>query len=211
MRIEEANSSNKSSDDEFETPPLVLSKPDMEDMANNLRRDLDLEKEHRFPALAMKINGVEVIAISDADGAPSQSLAYLSQDGAADWSAMSVPLNEEFSEWVIVRNDTHTLERQRVTYLEECWHILLGHKLTKVAKVGSAYGRTYESSEEHDAFYLASACLLPEEAVSQMVHLSWTAEKIGDHFGTSPELAEYRIKRLGLWRTYKGLQIEIGS
>ncbi|SLN10896.1 hypothetical protein TRL7639_00042 [Falsiruegeria litorea R37] len=32
---------------------------------------------------------------------------------------------------------------------------------------------------------------------------------IANQFGTSPELAEYRIKRLGLWRAYQNRSIDL--
>ena len=113
--------------------------------------------------------------------------------------------------WAILRNDSHTLERQRVTYLEECWHILLGHKLTRIAKIADAFGRTYDSTEEHDAFYLASAIMVPESELRSKVTANKSAAEIAERFGTSPELVEYRIKRLGLWRAYKSRAIELNG
>ena len=103
------------------------------------------------------------------------------------------------------------MERQRVTYLEECWHILLGHRLTRIAKIADAYGRTYDSSEEHDAFYLASATLLPEAAIRTAVESGESASQIANRFGASIELVEYRIKRLGLWRSYKDKTVSLNS
>jgi Zn-dependent peptidase ImmA (M78 family) len=106
-------------------------------------------------------------------------------------------------------NDTHGVERQRVTVLEEYWHILLGHKLTKIARVADAYGRTYDKPEEHDAYYLAAATLLPKAAIIEAVGKKRSSQQIADMFGTSPELVEYRIKRLGLWREHMGKQIKL--
>ncbi|MPR09251.1 ImmA/IrrE family metallo-endopeptidase [Microvirga tunisiensis] len=60
-------------------------------------------------------------------------------------------------------------ERDAVTVLEEYWHILLGHKLPKISKVAEAFGRTYDATEEHDAYYLASASLLPKAAIVEAV------------------------------------------
>jgi len=190
-------------------PTLSLSKPDMEEIALELRTDLGLNDNDKLEALALKIKGVSTVVPQDVSGLSEDCVRYLTEEGADDWSAMSVPLSFAENNWTIFRNDRHSLERQRVTYLEECWHILLGHKLTKVAKIGTAYGRTYENSEEHDAFYLATASLLPEKAVRNAVERGETAEIIGAHFGTSMELVEYRIKRMGLWREYKSISIEL--
>ena len=108
-------------------------------------------------------------------------------------------------------NDRHTSERQRVTILEELWHILLGHKLTKIARVAEAYGRTYEKVEEHDAYYLAAATLLPKCEIAMAVKEKKSSMEIAQRFGTSPELVDYRIKRLGLWREYMGKKITLSG
>jgi hypothetical protein len=49
-----------------------------------------------------------------------------------------LPLDAEDETWAVLLSDSHTVERQRVTVLEELWHILLSHKLTKIARVADA-------------------------------------------------------------------------
>jgi transcriptional regulator with XRE-family HTH domain len=192
-------------------PPVALSKSEMEGMASELRADLHLAPDVPLDALAIRIDGVDVHVVSDVTGLGSDCAGFLLGQGSREWSAMSVPLDIAEDRWSILRNDSHTPERQKVTYLEECWHILLGHRLTRIAKVADAYGRTYDSSEEHDAFYLASATLLPENEVRSAVTAGKSAEEIADLFGTSAELAEYRIKRLGLWRIYKNRSVGLSE
>lgn len=205
------NSTQTGSDSEADQQALALSKTEMEEMAESLRDDLGLIPSEPMPALQLRIDGVTVCTPLELDFLSEPCTKQLLRDGATEWSAMSVPLEEDRSIWTVLRNPQHTLERQRVTYLEECWHILLGHKLTKVARIAGAYGRSYESTEEHDAFYLASASLLPAAQITQLVTEGSNAAKIAAQFGTSSELVEYRIKRLGLWRQYKGLQVNISS
>lgn len=182
---------------------LALSKPEMEEIASDFREDLGLSAGDNLDALSVSISGVDVHAASSCDLIEEKCRSFLLGPGSGEWSAMSVPRDLNEYTWAILRNDSHSVERQRVTYLEECWHIMLGHKLTKISRVGDAYGRTYDSSEEHDAYYLASACLLPETDVKTLVKSGKSAEEIASQFGTSPALAEYRIKRLGLWRNYQ--------
>ncbi len=122
---------------------------------------------------------------------------------------MSVPVDEDGDRWVIVRNERHPAVRQRVSILEEYWHILLGHRLTKIAKIAGAYGRTFDENEEHDAFYLAAATLLPEGVISEAIKERKDVALVAGEYGTSPELVEYRIKRLGLWRQYKGKSVRL--
>ena len=190
---------------------VSLSKSEMETMANDLREKVGVDLDAAFPALKLRINGVELKNLADISGINEEDREILLEKESIAWSGMSVPLNTEANQWAIVLNSSHTIERQRVTYLEECWHILLGHRLTRVAKMGNAYGRSYESTEEHDAFFLASATLLPETEIDKRVTEGKKADEIGKVFGTSPELVEYRIKRLGLWSTYKGLQINLSD
>lgn len=188
---------------------FALSKREMEKMAQGVRKDLGVKVTDPLDALSIKIEGVDVYVPEKVPGISKPCLSYLNKQGCDDWSAMSVPLDEANDRWAILRNDKHTIERQRVTFLEECWHILLGHKLTKIAKIADSYGRTYDKNEEHDAFYLASATLLPVEAITRGVREKKSSAKIAEIFGTSPELVEYRIKRLGLWRDYKGKQVKL--
>lgn len=180
-------------------------------MATDLRKDLGLSEGEALDALSVRIAGVDVYSASDCDFIDETCQSYLLGPAANEWSAMSVPRDLSDYTWAIFRNDSHTLERQRVTYLEECWHILLGHKLTRISKVGDAYGRTYDGSEEHDAYFLASACLLPEQDIKTLVKSGKSASEIAERFGTSSELAEYRIKRLGLWRNYQNRSVGLGG
>ena len=88
---------------------------------------------------------------------------------------------------------------------------MLGHTLTKIATVVEVYGRTFDAHEEHDAFYLAAATLLPESLVRKAVKDTMDIVQLARDYGTSPELVEYRIKRLGLWCEYKGKKVELKS
>lgn len=190
---------------------IEMSKEELERIAERFRSDLDLSVDQPLDSLGLRVEGVIVELLSKSSCLDAKDRNRLSGASSAEWSAMSVPLNAAQDQWVVMLNDEHSAERQRVTLLEEYWHILLGHKLVKIAKIADAYGRTYDTSEEHDAYYLASASLLPREAVHKLVASQSTAAEIAAKFGTSPELAEYRIKRLGLWRDYKGKRIELSQ
>ncbi|MEI9927843.1 MAG: ImmA/IrrE family metallo-endopeptidase [Sphingomonas sp.] len=162
-------------------------------------------------SLMLDVEGIEVIRLRESDCLDRRMVALLGGEAAGEWSAMSVPLDLDDDRWAVLLNDTHVVERQRVTLLEEYWHILLGHKLTKVARIAEAYGRTYDKVEEHDAYYLASATLLPKRAVAEAVAGKESSADIGRRFGTSSELVDYRIKRLGLWREHVGKRVALNS
>lgn len=202
-----SNQSGRSEDSPAQQ--ISLSKEELEKTAEQFRADLGLSSTDPLDSLRLEVEGVTVMPLQQASCLDAQAKKQLSGDAAAEWSAMSVPLDANNEHWAVILNDSHTIERQRVTILEEYWHILLGHKLTKIARVAEAYGRTYDKSEEHDAYYLASATLLPRSAVAELVRRKQSSGEIADTFGTSPELVDYRIKRLGLWREHAGKQVKL--
>lgn len=213
-RIDSSGESDKDAgneSDQHSTETVSLSKSEMETMANNLRAELEVAKTDPLDALSIRVFGVDVLVPTDIEDLSQQCLAHLIGPGKNEWSAMSVPLDTQNTRWAVLRNDGHQIERQRVTYLEECWHILLGHKLTRIAKVADSYGRTYDSNEEHDAYYLASATLLPKSAIITAVEAKIPVKRIAEQYGVSTDLVEYRIKRLGLWRVYKDISVRLND
>ena len=202
---------NVSASDESDHEPVSVSKEELERTAEQFRKELGLADSDPLDSLRLQIDGVEVIGLMATDCIDEVTVKRLSTESCDEWSAMSVPLDERQNEWAVLLNDCHTTERQRVTLLEEVWHILLGHKLVKIAKIADAYGRTYDAAEEHDAYYLASATLLPRNAILKAVDKRESSIEISQRFGTSPELVEYRIKRLGAWRDYVGKRIALAG
>lgn len=195
----------------FDHKPISLSKEELEDTAERFRSDLNLAEDRPLDSLKLDIEDIEIVKLTQTNCIDRTTVNHLRTDACSEWSAMSVPLDEHQNRWAVLLNDCHTLERQRVTILEEIWHILLGHKLTKIAKVAEAYGRTFDQVEEHDAYYLASATLLPRAAIAKAVAKRMTSEQIAMMFGTSPDLVDYRIKRLGLWRDHVGKRVSLVS
>lgn len=192
-----------------EHEPALLTKEELERAADQFRRDLGLTDDQPLDSLLLHVEGLEFVRLMRTNCLDAETVEHLSTNACDEWSAMSLPLDGAHERWAILLNDCHTLERQRVTLLEEVWHVLQGHRLTKIARIAEAYGRTYDKSEEHDAFYLASATLLPRCAIIKAVNERQDSEQIAKKFGTSPELVDYRIKRLGLWRDYKGKRVTL--
>jgi Zn-dependent peptidase ImmA (M78 family) len=190
---------------------IILSKEELENIAQKFRQDLGLKEHDSLDSLRLEVEGVTVVLIGHQSCLDAATVRKLKIEACHEWSAMTVPLNRSNDKWIVLLNDCHTVERQRVTILEEFWHILLGHKLTRVARVADAYGRTYDQAEEHDAYYLASACLLPKRAMIRAVEQKLSSEQTAQAFGTSPELVDYRLKRLGLWREHVAKRIALLS
>ncbi|MER9680362.1 XRE family transcriptional regulator [Mesorhizobium sp. M0184] len=190
---------------------ISISKEELEHTADGFRMDLGLKKNDPLDPFFLVVDSVTVERLSGSSCIDERTKDTLAGPSRNEWSAMSIPLNAAQDSWVVFLNDYHTVERQRVTLLEEYWHILSGHKLTKIAKIAGSFGRTYDSAEEHDAYFLASATLLPRDAVKSMVLDGRSAADIASAFGTSPELVEYRIKRLGLWREHIGKKVVLAA
>lgn len=190
---------------------IPMSKGELEQAAEDFRRDLGLKKSDPLDPYYLVVDSVMVEKLRESSCIDAKTKSILAGSFCNEWSAMSVPLNASQDSWVIFMNDCHTVERQRVTLLEEYWHILSGHRLTKIAKIAGSYGRTYDSAEEHDAYFLASATLLPRDAVKRLVAEGKSAAQIASLFGTSAELVEYRIKRLGIWRDHVGKKVSLAS
>jgi hypothetical protein len=55
----------------------------------------------------------------------------------------------------------------------------------------------------------SSATLLPRTAMIEAVSRKLTSAEIARSFGTSAELVDYRIKRLGLWREHIGKKVAL--
>lgn len=172
-------------------------------MAIQLRKDLGLNLREKLNPLKISIDGVKVITLDDVAGISAEAKDFLLGEGCRQWSAMSVPIDEHFQKWIIVRNHLHEKQRQRASIMEEFWHILLGHELTKIVKFGTFFGRSFESEEEHDAYFLAAASLAPKQTVKEFVEAGEDVDEFAESLGVSKELIEYRVKRLGLWRQYK--------
>lgn len=203
----EKPASQPSQDHEF----IALSKEELEQTAEKFRKDLGLGPDQQLDSLQLNVESVRVFRLTQTECLEPSVVQRLRYEACDEWSAMSVPLDRSEDNWAVLLNDCHTRERQRVTLLEEFWHILLGHKLTKIARVAEAYGRTYDKVEEHDAYYLASATLLPQSAMIKAVGKKMSSADIARKFGTSPELVDYRLKRLGLWREHVGKKVALSS
>jgi transcriptional regulator with XRE-family HTH domain len=188
---------------------ISLSKDEMEIMANAFRKDVGLSENEPLDPFRLKIEGVDLIDIATLTNIDDQFKNQLLDSGNQNWSAMSVPLEEGKDRWAVVWNTSQSKKRQRVSLLEEMWHILLGHKLTRITKVADVYGRTFAEIEEHDAYYLASATLLPAVVIRNLVGEKKNIAEVAERYGTTTELVEYRIKRLGLWQRYKGMKVTL--
>jgi Zn-dependent peptidase ImmA (M78 family) len=89
--------------------------------------------------------------------------------------------------------------------MEELSHHLLHHTPCSIRlnpKTGFLE-RSYDRSQEDEAYDLGAAILLPKERIQHDVRNKLSAIEIADAHGCSEELVVYRIKRMRLWQRYE--------
>jgi Zn-dependent peptidase ImmA (M78 family) len=89
--------------------------------------------------------------------------------------------------------------------MEELSHHLLRHAPCSIARNPrtGVLERSYDPSQEAEAYDLGAAILLPKERIQRDVAERRTASEIADAHGCSEELVVYRIKRMRLWQRYE--------
>jgi Zn-dependent peptidase ImmA (M78 family) len=107
---------------------------------------------------------------------------------------------------IVVLNQTRPPTRQTATLMEEFSHHLLRHVPSAIAlnpKTGFLE-RSYDRSQEEEAYDLGAALLLPKERIQHEVAARRNAEQIAADHGCSDDIVLYRIKRMRLWQRYVG-------
>jgi Zn-dependent peptidase ImmA (M78 family) len=106
---------------------------------------------------------------------------------------------------MIVLNPARPKTRQAATLMEELSHHLLGHQPCSIA-VNDKTGileRSYDKTQEDEAYDLGAALLLPKERIQRDVAERRTAQEIAAVHACSGDIVVYRIKRMRLWQRYE--------
>lgn len=144
-----------------------------------------------------KLN-LQFIVLEGIEKLPPTILGFLKSLGARKWSGISKKLPN--GDLLLALNPNMTPERANVTIMEEAAHAHYGHKPVQLHPLGDdLYQRIYDDSIEQEAYWTAAAALLPSKAVAIAVYQGQTADDLAVCYNASPELAEMRIKTLGLW------------
>lgn len=173
-----------------------------------LRQKAGIGAEERlYPralATEFKLQFVEMDELTDLSPADR---AYIESLDAKQWSGSSIRLPND--EWLVILHPCQTSERATVTTMEEIAHVYYGHKPSRlVTDATGVTHREYNSQIEDEAYWTASAALLPSKAVARRVYRGFTTEAIAAEFGVSIQLVEFRIKTLRLWSDHKARHSE---
>jgi hypothetical protein len=132
---------------------------------------------------------------------PSEVLEYVSNIDPKAWSGMGKSLPD--GKLLVVLNPNMTPERESITIMEEIAHIHFGHQPSELLAYPKGFEqRKYNKQIEQEAYWTAGATVLPSKAVALAVWRGETAEDLAIKYEVSVELAEMRIKTLGLWPYY---------
>lgn len=135
------------------------------------------------------------------DDLHSDVLDYFSTLDPTTWSGMGRALPD--GKLLVLLNPNMTPERESVTIMEEVAHVHYGHQHSELVTHPTGFEqRKYNKQIEQEAYWTAAAVLLPGKAVAFAVWRGETAEDLMTAYNVSIELAEMRIKTLGLWSHY---------
>lgn len=171
-----------------------------EESARSLRDRAGVGPYERFDPLALTAQlGVVLKYPDEVDNLPQDLFAQIASMDAKEWSGMGLALPRD--KLLVILNRNQTLERARVTLLEEVAHQYHGHTPVGIGPGGRAQ---YHAEEEQEAKFTAAAAMLPMREVARAVYRGNSAAHIASRFGASTELVEMRIKTLNLWEYYGG-------
>jgi Zn-dependent peptidase ImmA (M78 family) len=169
-----------------------------------IRRSIGLDQLTVLdPSLVVDLLDAQVFHLSDLivdDHVALRRARRVGFDGAAS-------SHPETRQAVILINCGKPRRRRMATLMEELAHLLLDHEPSRIA-LDPGLGlikRSFDRDQEHEAYDLGSALLLPKERIQRDVkELGLLAGEIADEHGCSEQLVVYRIRRLRLWNRYCG-------
>lgn len=146
---------------------------------------------------------VKILPLDQLSGLTSEDRLRLANMSPKIWSGGGLPLPD--GKTLVLLHPQQTRERANVTLLEEVCHVYFGHNPSRLLTLPTGIvKREYDEQAEHEAYWTAGAALLPSEAIAKGVWRGLSAEALAQEYGASVELAEMRIRTLGLWNDYLG-------
>ena len=101
---------------------------------------------------------------------------------------------------VIVHNPLYSESRRNSDLTHEIAHILLGHELSRIEKMGDLTFRSCNPTQEQEAGWLSGSLLLPRTLLLKEVGNGEEAPGIAKKYRVSEDMARYRIRVTGVER-----------
>jgi Zn-dependent peptidase ImmA (M78 family) len=106
---------------------------------------------------------------------------------------------------LIILNCGRPARRRTATLMEELAHLLLRHQPARI-EVDPRLGilrRSYDREQEHEAYDMGAALLLPKQRIQRDVkERQLGLGQIAEAHTCSEELVAFRVRRLRLWNRY---------
>lgn len=171
-----------------------------ETIASQKRRSLKVPSTGPLdPYMLAKDMGVAVIYIEQVPNLAPGTLEQLTQHDPDSWSAVTVCWNNKY---LIVMNSAHAKTRQSSSLMHELAHLIIGHKPARLDITPDSLMilSTYDKTNEEEANWLASALLLPRDALLHIRRRGLTNEDTAALYGCSTSMVLFRINMTGVDR-----------
>ena len=104
---------------------------------------------------------------------------------------------------VVVFNPLSSRGRRTSDLAHELAHIVLGHELSRVERLGDVTFLSCDPIQEEEAAWLGGCLLLPRALLLAEVRRGGTAEAIAGRYEVSEGMARYRVNVTGVFRQHK--------
>ena len=170
-----------------------------DDKVIEIRRQLGLKEYSPVCAFDLcKFFNIPILTPSDIKELPEYYLAELLGNGAASWSAVTIPINN--TSHIIIHNPMNTPARQQSDIMHELGHIICEHTLTADHDQACFAGclRNIDGTKEEEATWFGACLQLPRPAILYCLNRKMSVEDIAKKYNCSTEMAQYRINITGV-------------
>lgn len=112
---------------------------------------------------------------------------------------------------VVVFNPLSSPVRQTSDLAHELAHIVLGHELSRVERLGDVTFLTCDPVQEEEAAWLGGCLLLPRALLLAETRKEASVDVIAEKCRVSEEMARYRLNVTGVLRQHKARSMKTGS
>ena len=170
-------------------------KSEAERIVRRLQKELDFKANQsiELDALAFLMS-VEVIAGDKL--IPRAKFKKLDEIQRGAFSACTLRPSE--NRIVVIYNPLSSESRRKSDIAHELAHILLGHDLSRIEKLGGVTFMTCDSVQEEEAAWLSSCLLLPRSLLLAEVRRGLDENEIAEKHGVSKKMARYRLNVTGV-------------
>jgi len=145
--------------------------------------------------LAKALN-VELVELRGIAGLDPEVLECLTEEDPSAWSAGMVHGMDGLH--LVVLNPTHDSRRQRASLMEELAHMFLNHKPSRLNSYDGLIVRSWNKTQETQAYWVGAAALLPRRVIKGARTLGRDAALVANEHMVSEALVHFREKVVGI-------------